>query len=183
MKEKILKGTIFLTGAGILTRIIGFLYRIFLANALGETELGIYQLVFPVYTICFTLYASGLQTAVSQLVSNPRYKYSKKSDTDRDPLIPECIRPSFCDYIFIFGFYQYSLFIYRKNRIAFKNIGVYLSVLWCDKYDKRIFLWSPRSQSTRFDAVDRAVVSCRICIFDLHQPYLRIFMRYCRRPV
>lgn len=78
MKEKILKGTILLTAAGILTRIIGFVYRIFLANALGETELGIYQLVFPVYGICFTLYASGLQTAVSQLVSNPRYKYSKK---------------------------------------------------------------------------------------------------------
>lgn len=78
MKEKIIKGTIFLTVAGILTRIIGFLYRIFLANTLGETELGIYQLVFPVYSICFTLYASGLQTAVSQLVSNPHYKYSKK---------------------------------------------------------------------------------------------------------
>lgn len=78
MKEKILKGTIFLTIAGILTRIIGFLYRIFLANTLGETELGIYQLVFPVYSICFTLYAAGLQTAVSQLVSNPHYKYSKK---------------------------------------------------------------------------------------------------------
>ncbi len=78
MKEKILKGTIFLTLAGILTRIIGFVYRIFLANTLGETELGIYQLIFPVYTLCFTLYASGLQTAVSQLVSNPRYHYSKK---------------------------------------------------------------------------------------------------------
>lgn len=78
VKEKILKGTIFLTLAGIIARIIGFLYRIFLANTLGETELGIYQLVFPVYSICFTLYASGLQTAVSQLVSNPHYKYSKK---------------------------------------------------------------------------------------------------------
>lgn len=78
MKEKILKGTILLTLAGILTRIIGFIYRIFLANTLGETELGIYQLVFPVYGICFTLYASGLQTAVSQLVSNPHYKSSKK---------------------------------------------------------------------------------------------------------
>lgn len=78
MKEKILKGTILLTLAGILTRIIGFVYRIFLANTLGETELGIYQLVFPVYGICFTLYASGLQTAVSQLVSNPHYKSSKK---------------------------------------------------------------------------------------------------------
>ena len=78
MKEKLLKGTLLLTLAGILTRIIGFVYRIFLANTLGETELGIYQLVFPVYGICFTLYASGLQTAVSQLVSNPHYKYSKK---------------------------------------------------------------------------------------------------------
>lgn len=78
MKEKILKGTILLTLAGILARIVGFIYRIFLANTLGETELGIYQLVFPVYSICFTLYASGLQTAVSQLVSNPQYKYSKK---------------------------------------------------------------------------------------------------------
>ena len=74
MKEKLLKGTLLLTLAGILTRIIGFVYRIFLANTLGETELGIYQLVFPVYGICFTLYASGLQTAVSQLVSNPHYK-------------------------------------------------------------------------------------------------------------
>lgn len=78
MKEKILKGTILLTLAGILARIAGFVYRVFLANTLGETELGIYQLVFPVYSICFTLYASGLQTAVSQLVSNPHYKYSKK---------------------------------------------------------------------------------------------------------
>ncbi len=78
MKEKLLKGTLFLTIAGIITRVIGFLYRIFLANVLGEAELGIYQLIFPVYSICFTLYASGLQTAVSQLVSNPHYKYSKK---------------------------------------------------------------------------------------------------------
>ncbi len=78
MKEKLLKGTLFLTIAGIITRIIGFFYRIFLANTLGETELGIYQLIFPIYSVCFTLYASGLQTAVSQLVSNPYYKYSKK---------------------------------------------------------------------------------------------------------
>lgn len=78
LREKILKGTLFLTIAGILTRIIGFLYRIFLANALGETQLGIYQLIFPVYAICFTLYATGIQTAVSQIVSNPHYKYSKK---------------------------------------------------------------------------------------------------------
>ena len=78
MKNKILKGTIILTMAGIITRVIGFLYRIFLANVLGDTNLGIYQMVFPVYTICFTIYASGLQTAVSQLISHPKLNQPSK---------------------------------------------------------------------------------------------------------
>lgn len=74
MKNQLLKGTIILTCAGILTRLIGFVYRIFLAEKLGETNLGIYQLVFPVYSICFTLYASGIQTAVSQMISHEKRK-------------------------------------------------------------------------------------------------------------
>lgn len=70
MKNQLIRGTMILTGAGIVTRIIGFGYRILLAGSLGETKLGIYQLVFPVYSICFTLYAAGIQTAVSQLISH-----------------------------------------------------------------------------------------------------------------
>lgn len=69
MKNLLIRGTIILTLAGIATRIIGFLYRILLAGALGETGLGIYQLIFPVYGICFTLYAAGIQTAVSGMIS------------------------------------------------------------------------------------------------------------------
>ena len=57
MKNKMLKGTIILTVAGVITRVIGFLYRIFLANLLGDTKFGIYQMIFPIYGICFTLYA------------------------------------------------------------------------------------------------------------------------------
>ena len=45
MKNKMLKGTIILTVAGVITRVIGFLYRIFLANLLGDTKLGIYQMI------------------------------------------------------------------------------------------------------------------------------------------
>ena len=56
MKDQLLKGTLILTIAGIITRLIGFVYRIFLAGELGEINLGIYQLVFPLYTICFTIY-------------------------------------------------------------------------------------------------------------------------------
>ena len=49
---------------------IGFGYRIFLTGTLGETGLGVYQMIFPVYSLCFTLYAAGIQTAVSQMVSH-----------------------------------------------------------------------------------------------------------------
>lgn len=70
MKKQLVKGTLILTGAGIITRIIGFGYRIFLAGTLGETGLGVYQMIFPVYSICFTLYAAGIQTAVSQMISH-----------------------------------------------------------------------------------------------------------------
>ena len=68
-KSNLIKGTLILTIAGFLTRIIGFFYRIFLSNTMGAELLGIYQLVFPIYGICFTIYASGLQTSISRMVA------------------------------------------------------------------------------------------------------------------
>lgn len=68
-KKSIIKGTIILTAAGFLTRIIGFFYRIILSNQLGAEKMGVYQLIFPVYGICFTLFASGIQTSISRYVA------------------------------------------------------------------------------------------------------------------
>lgn len=68
-KSNILKGTLILTLAGFLTRFIGFFYRIYLSNTLGAEKLGVYQLIFVVYGICFTLYATGIQTSISRLVA------------------------------------------------------------------------------------------------------------------
>lgn len=69
MKNKLILGTLFLTLSGLTTRVIGFFYRIFLSNALGAKTLGVYQLIFPVYGICFTIFASGIQTALSKLIA------------------------------------------------------------------------------------------------------------------
>ncbi len=69
LKNNMIAGTLLLTCAGLITRIIGFFYRIFLSNALGARLLGIYQLIFPVYGICFTVFASGIQTAISKEVA------------------------------------------------------------------------------------------------------------------
>lgn len=69
LKSKILKGTLILTVAGFLTRVLGFFYRIFLADQLGAALLGRYQLIFPLYSICFTIYGAGIQTAISQQIA------------------------------------------------------------------------------------------------------------------
>lgn len=67
--HKIIKGTLILSAAGFITRIIGFIYKIYLADLLGAKMLGLYQLVFPVYAICFTIYGAGIQTAISQVIA------------------------------------------------------------------------------------------------------------------
>ena len=68
-KNALLRGTLFLTIAGLLSRIMGFFYRIFLANTIGAEGMGIYQLIFPIYSVCFSLCASGIETAVSKLTA------------------------------------------------------------------------------------------------------------------
>ncbi len=68
-KSNIVMGTLILTLSGFIIRFIGFFYRIFLSNTMGAELMGIYQLIFPVYGIAFTIYASGIQTSISRLVA------------------------------------------------------------------------------------------------------------------
>ena len=69
MIKSLLKGTFILAVTGLVTRVIGFVYKIFLSNLLGAEMLGIYQLVFPVFGICYTLFAAGIEPAVSQMIA------------------------------------------------------------------------------------------------------------------
>lgn len=78
-RSNIFRGTIILTLAGFVTRLIGFFYKIFLSNAMGAEWLGIYQLIFPVYGICFTIYATGIQTSISRLVAAEMGKRNHKN--------------------------------------------------------------------------------------------------------
>ncbi|MFG6330559.1 MAG: oligosaccharide flippase family protein [Lachnospiraceae bacterium] len=64
-----LKGTLILTIAGLLSRFLGFFYKIFLAQALGAEGIGIYQLIFPVFSVCHALTASGMETAISRFTA------------------------------------------------------------------------------------------------------------------
>ena len=70
-------GTLLLTFTGVLSRIIGFFYRIFLSRTIGAEGLGIYQLIFPVLTLCISLSAAGIQTSISKFVAEEQGKDMK----------------------------------------------------------------------------------------------------------
>ena len=62
-------GTLLLTLTGLLSRIIGFFYRIFLSQSIGAEAMGIYQLTFPIHVLTISLTASAIQTAISRFVA------------------------------------------------------------------------------------------------------------------
>ncbi|MFQ9516056.1 MAG: oligosaccharide flippase family protein [Eubacterium sp.] len=71
-KNQIIKGTLVLTISSIISRILGFLYRIFLSNLIGAKGMGIFQLIFPVLTFCIALSCGGIQIAVSRFVAESK---------------------------------------------------------------------------------------------------------------
>ena len=66
-KNTLLLGTLILTASGIICRILGFLYRIFLSRRIGAEAFGIYQLATPLYALMLSLGAGGMQTVLSRL--------------------------------------------------------------------------------------------------------------------
>ena len=64
-----LAGALLLACTGFLCRILGFFYRIYLSRTIGAEGLGLYNMVHPVFGICFALCAGSIQTAVSQCVA------------------------------------------------------------------------------------------------------------------
>lgn len=69
-KNPLITGTLLMTAAGVLSRVIGFFYRIFLSRTIGAEALGIYQLIGPVFSLCFALTASSIQTSISKFVGD-----------------------------------------------------------------------------------------------------------------
>jgi len=76
-------GAFILTITGLVSRIIGFFYRIYLSRLFGEEGMGIYQLLSPVLSLSFSLTAAGYQTAISKLVAE---RSAKEGHTSFKPM-------------------------------------------------------------------------------------------------
>ncbi|MCD7864288.1 MAG: oligosaccharide flippase family protein [Lachnospiraceae bacterium] len=68
-KHPILTGTLILSAAGFLSRLIGFLYRIYLSRTFGAQAVGVLQMTAPVTAMVMAVSCSGIQTALSKRIA------------------------------------------------------------------------------------------------------------------
>ncbi|HPG91778.1 MAG TPA: polysaccharide biosynthesis protein [Clostridia bacterium] len=64
---------------GLISKLLGAIYRIPLTNLIGSFGMGQYQLIFPPYILIMTLATAGIPIAVSKLVS----EYNQKNRIDQ----------------------------------------------------------------------------------------------------
>ena len=109
-KHPLLKSTAILTCAGMVSRIIGFFYRIFLSKTIGAEGIGIYLLLFPIQTLLFSLTSSGIQTAISRFVSARLASNDKKGSQRHPSLRYDALCPVFRD-CFFFSFIRMRILL------------------------------------------------------------------------
>lgn len=108
-KNPLITGTLILTGTGFLTRILGFFNRIYLSQIIGAKEMGIYQLIFPVYMVSFALCCHGTELSLSQMVAE---FYAKEKKVNIRPLLfVSCLIFTSLGVLLSLSIFHYSDFI------------------------------------------------------------------------
>lgn len=77
--KSLVKTVVLITGFSVLTRIVGFLFRIYLSRTVGAEALGLYQVAFSVFMVLLTVVSSGLPFVISRLTARYRVDGNKQS--------------------------------------------------------------------------------------------------------
>lgn len=73
-KKALITGTLVLTSASLITKCIGFFYRVYMANLIGTEGMGLYQLIMPIYMLTWSITSSGFTTTISKLTAQEKAK-------------------------------------------------------------------------------------------------------------
>lgn len=68
-KQSFLKGAVILVAASLVTRVLGFVYKIFLSRMIGAEGIGLFYTVFPILMFAITITTAGLPVAISKLIA------------------------------------------------------------------------------------------------------------------
>ena len=66
-RKAIITGTLILTAANLITKFMGFFYRVFMSNTIGAEGIGLYQLIMPIYILTWSITSAGFTTTISRL--------------------------------------------------------------------------------------------------------------------
>lgn len=68
-KQSFVYGAIILFTAGLVNRIIGFIYQVFIIKLIGAEGIGLYNMVSPIYVMAIVIATAGIPLAVSKFVA------------------------------------------------------------------------------------------------------------------
>ncbi|NCC16237.1 MAG: polysaccharide biosynthesis protein [Clostridia bacterium] len=68
-RKTIITGTLILTAANLITKFMGFFYRVFMSNTIGAEGIGLYQLILPIYILTWSITSAGFTTTISRLTA------------------------------------------------------------------------------------------------------------------
>jgi len=68
-KNNLLTGALIMSVGGMMAKVFSAIYRIVLTRILGGVGIGIYQLIFPLFSLCVVLATAGLPMAISKVIS------------------------------------------------------------------------------------------------------------------
>ena len=121
MKPKsIAKGAFILTLAGIITRIIGFVYRIYMSNTIGAEGMGLYQLIVPIYMLVWSISSSGISTTISKLTAQEK-AFNNYGNINKILLHSSMISISIATILSVFVYFfasSISIYILKDERAA-----------------------------------------------------------------
>lgn len=72
MKNTVLKGSLILIIAGIIGKVLGAVFRIPLSNILGAEGIGIYQMIFPVFSLALIISSGGVSVTIAHTIAQIR---------------------------------------------------------------------------------------------------------------
>lgn len=68
-KKTLVTGTLILTLASLITRLLGFGFRIYQSQVMGAEGMGLYQLLFPIYMLLWAASSAGIALAIAKLIA------------------------------------------------------------------------------------------------------------------
>lgn len=68
-KKSLIAGTLVLTVASLITRLLGFGFRIYQSQVMGAEGMGLYQLLFPIYMLLWAASSAGIALAIAKMIA------------------------------------------------------------------------------------------------------------------